>query len=183
MKLNKSVSFILFILFSILIFGTNYGQVYGKTDVTPSFEELFTEGGYKTVEGALTEFEQHFKQELNLPLRIPPLKFSHQFGRFHNLDDDINDYFEVKFISDQIPENHYKITVRPIEHKIEFSDMYGIKVFKLKNGNDALYIEPDFVFKMLAFESNQWQYVLYVDKRVDKVTPEILIQIANSIDY
>ncbi|WP_251401586.1 hypothetical protein [Ureibacillus chungkukjangi] len=39
-------------------------------------------------------------------------------------------------------------------------------------------------FNHLVFERGSWQYMLSVDKGVsDKVTPEILVQIANSIDY
>ncbi|WP_346235830.1 hypothetical protein MKY04_10410 [Lysinibacillus telephonicus] len=90
---------------------------------------------------------------------------------------------EVKYINDQIPENHYKIYVRSKKYKIEFDDKYVLKVYKLNNGNDALYMEPNFPFKMLAFENGNWQYVLHIDNRVDEVTPEILVQIANSINY
>lgn len=178
-ELNKSTLF----LSSILIFGIYHAEVCGKTDVPPSFEEFFTEGGYKTVEDALDNFEQHYKQKPNLPLRVSPISFTHQFGIFHDLDGDFNDFFEVKYINDQIPENHYKIYVRSKKYKIEFDDKYVLKVYKLNNGNDALYMEPNFPFKMLAFENGNWQYVLHIDNRVDEVTPEILVQIANSINY
>lgn len=39
-------------------------------------------------------------------------------------------------------------------------------------------------FNVLAFEREDWQYMLWIDKRVsNKVTPEVLVDIANSIDY
>ncbi|WP_346235829.1 hypothetical protein MKY04_10395 [Lysinibacillus telephonicus] len=91
--MNKSTLF----LSSILIFGIYHAEVCGKTDVPPSFEEFFTEGGYKTVEDALDNFEQHYKQKPNLPLRVPPISFTHQFGIFHDLDGDFNDFFEVVY--------------------------------------------------------------------------------------
>ncbi|MGE7924670.1 hypothetical protein ACQKND_16020 [Viridibacillus arvi] len=187
MKLNKSIPLLIFLL-GFLIFGTNVEQIYGNTNNTPeSFERVFTEVGYKTVDEALYDFEQHFKQELKLPLRIPPISFTHHFGRFSNLEGEINDAFEVKFISDQFPENHFKINVRPVKYRIGigFSDNYVLKTFKLNNGSVAKYIEkPSLGFNFLVFERDNWEYLFSIDKKVsDRVTPEILVQIANSIDY
>lgn len=184
MKLDRSIPLLVFLL-GILLLGTINEQVYGKTNNTPkSFEEFYTEIGYKTVEVSLGEFEQHFKQELKLPLRVPPISFTHHFGRFSNLDGEINDAFEVEFLNDQLPENHFKINVRPIKHKI-FSDKYVSKTFKLDNGSVAKYMEKPFNgANILVFERDGWEYMFGIDKKVsDKVTPEILVQIANSIDF
>ena len=184
MKLDKSKPLLL-VLFSILICGLYYGTVNAKPNDTPqSFEEIFTEVGYKSVADALDDFEHHFNQELKLPTRVPPISFTHYFGRFSNLDGEINDTLEVKFISDQLPDNHFKMDVRPIQHKITF-EKYKSKVFKLKNGTNATYIDDLKVgFNLLVFERDNWQYMFSVDADVsDKVTPEILVQIANSIDF
>ena len=184
MKLNKSFLLFLYLLV-FLTFGINDERVFGTTnDTPPSFEEIFTEVGYKTVDEALKDFEQHFKQELKLPLRVPPISFTHVFGRFSGLDSEINDAFEIKFISDQLPNNHFKIDVRPILHKLTL-EKYISKTFKLENGNNATYIEnPRIGFNLFIFERDNWQYMFSVDKKVsDKVTPEILVQIANSIDF
>ena len=47
------------------------------------------------------------------------------------------------------------------------------------------YIEnPRIGFHLLVFERDNWQYVLSIDRDVaDQVTAEVLINIANSIDY
>lgn len=183
MELIKSIH--LTLLLSVFLSGTNNEILYANLSDSPQpLEEFLPEIGYKTIESALKDFEQHFKQELKLPLRVPPIKFTHHFGRFNNLDGDMNDYFEVKMISDQSPQNHFKIDVRPIQHKITF-EKYILNVFKLKNGKDATYIEnPKIGFNLLVFERDNWQYVLGIDTDVsDKVTPEILVQIANSIDF
>ena len=175
---------LLLVLFGILICGLYYGSVHAKPNDTPqSFEKIFTDAGYKSVADALDDFEHHFNQELKLPTRVPPISFTHYFGRFSNLDGEINDTLEVKFISDQLPDNHFKMDVRPIQHKITF-EKYKSKVFKLKNGTDATYIDDLKVgFNLLVFERDNWQYMFSIDADVsDKVTPEILVQIANSID-
>ena len=183
-ELNKIIPLTLLLL-GVLIYGTNNGTVYANSSDSPqSFEEIFPEVGYKAVEAALKDFEQHFKQEIKLPLRVPPISFTHHFGRFSNLDGDMNDHFEVTMISDQAPQNHFKIEVRPVQYKIPFKK-YITKEFKLNNGHDAFYIaNPKFGFNLLVFERDNWEYVFSIDTDVsDKVTPEILVQIANSIDY
>lgn len=183
MKLNR-IRTLFLLIFCMLIYGTINGAVYANTkDKTRPYEEIYPEIGYKTVEEAVKGFEQRFKQSLKLPLRVPPITFTHYFGRFNDLDGDINDSFEVEFVSDKSPENHYKIDVRPVKHKISIRDKDILKVFKLKNGNDASYMNIS-GFNVLVFERDNWQYMLSVSKRVsDKVTPETLVQIANSIDY
>lgn len=147
------------------------------------YEDIYPEIGYKSVGEASKDFEQHFKQRLKLPLRVPPISFTHHFGRFNDLEGDTNDSFEVEFISDLSSENHYKIDVRPIKYGIPLREKYVLKTFELNNGNVATYMTIS-GFNVLVFESGNWQYMLNIDKRVlDKVTPEILVEIANSIDY
>jgi hypothetical protein len=181
--MNKNKS--LFLLVILLISGEISTTTYAISNEKPlSYEEMYTEIGYKTVEEAVKDFEQHFKQNLKLPLRVPPITFTHNFGRFSDLDGEINDSLEVKFISDISPENHYKINVRPVKYKIPISDKFVMKVYKLNNGNKATYMKISRLFNVLVFENDNWQYMLSVDKRIcDKVTPETLIEIANSIDY
>lgn len=173
--MTRSISLLL-ISFCLFFFLTIYATANDKSS---PYEEIYPEIGYKTVEAALEDFEQHFKQKLKLPLRVPPISFTHHFGRFG----DINDSFEVTFINDQLSENHYKINVRPIKNNIPLREKYVVKTFELKNGSVATYMTIS-GFNVLVFERDDWQYMLSIDKRVsDKVTPEILIDIANSIDY
>lgn len=187
--MKKRVSFLsLIFVFSISILNFDIKGNFtlaSKIETSEPYEKIYPEIGYKTVEEAVKEFEQHFNQELKLPLRVPPISFTHQFGRFSDLDGDLNDAFEITLISEQKPQNHYKINVRPDMYKIQFREKNVSKVFKLSDGTNALYMEKFTQgFNHLVFERDSWQYMLSVDKDVsDKITPEILVQIANSIDY
>lgn len=177
--MTRTIS-ILLISFCLLFFVTLYATA---NDKPRSYEEIYPEIGYKTVEEALNDFEQHFKQRLKLPLRVPPVSFTHHFGRFNDSDCNINDSFEVTFISDKSSENHYKINVRPIKYKVPIKGKYVLETFELKNGNEAIYMTFS-GFNILVFERDNWQYTLNIDKRVsNKVTPETLLDIANSIDF
>lgn len=159
-------------------------NVFANSNDKPQpFEQIYPEIGYTTVEEAVSAVEKHFKQDLKLPLRVPPIEFTHCFERFSDLEGEMNDSFEVECISDKSPENHYKIDVRPVKHKIPIRDKYVLGVYKLKNDIQATYMNIS-GFNVLVFDRDYWQYMLSVDKRVsDKVTSEVLVEIANSIDF
>lgn len=172
-------------IFMLLLCLGMYGTavyVTANNEVSP-YEETYPEIGYKTVEEALNDLEMHYQKKLKLPLRVPPIAFTHHFGRFSNLNGDINDSFEVIFISNQLSENHYKINVRPVKYKIPIKDKYVIRTLELKSGEEAIYMTIS-GFNELVFEKDEWQYMLGIDKRIsDPVTPEVLVDIANSIEY
>ncbi|MFJ7737387.1 hypothetical protein ACIQ2D_13830 [Lysinibacillus sp. NPDC097287] len=176
--MNKTIS--LFLVIFCLLFLTVYAMA---NDEPRPFEEIYTKIGYKTVEAAADDFEQHFQQKLILPLRVPPISFTHHFGRLNDLDGENNDSFEVKFISDQFSEHHYKIDIRPIKYKVSIKKEDILGTFTLKNGTTSTYMTFS-DFNALAFENDDWQYMLCINKQVsDKVSPEILVDIANSMDY
>jgi hypothetical protein len=180
----KIVFLLLFIL-SVLICPTDNEKVFSASDVKqPPYEKIYLEVGYKTVNEALKEFEEHFQKNLKLPLRVPPIQFTHFFGRFNDLEGDANDSFEMEVVNDQMPENHYVIEVQPLKHKIKFKERYIVKTFILNNGIKADYVSMPSRIRALVFEEDGWQYRLSIDSRItEKVTPENLVDIANSIDY
>lgn len=184
LELNKIFSLSLLLL-GFFIFGTNTDRVFANpSDSQKPLEEIFPEFGYKTIESALKDFEHHYKQKLKLPLKVPPIRFTHHFGKFSNVEGEMNDHFQVVMINEELPQNHFKIDVRPIQYKIP-AEKYDSNVFKLNNGYDASFIDnPEFGFNLLFFERDNWQYMFSIDSDVsDVITPEILVQIANSIDY
>ncbi|MGE8036422.1 hypothetical protein B1B04_19870 [Lysinibacillus sp. KCTC 33748] len=177
--MSRTVSFFL-VSFCVFFLITLHASAKDKPSL---YEEIYPEIGYKSVEEAVGDFEQHFNQKLKLPLRVPSISFTHHFGRFTDSKYEGNDAFEVTFINDQSSENHYKIDIRPLKYRLPIREKYVIKTFELKNGNVGTYMTIS-GFNVLVFERDNLQYMLSVDKRVsNKVTPEALVDIANSIDY
>ena len=152
--LMKVIIYFLFSIFSFCVFLKSEHTIFAKQqEKHKSFEEGFFEIGYKSLKEAHEDFEGHFNQELKLPLKVPPVEFTHYFGRFSDLDEEINDSFDVEFISETSPENHYKIDVRPIKYKIPIENKSVVKIFKLQNGNDAWYTETS-GFNVLVVSPN-----------------------------
>ncbi|WP_239454271.1 hypothetical protein [Bacillus suaedaesalsae] len=170
------------ILLSIMGMLSSSIIVHAESEDTPEpFEVIYPEIGYTTIDEAVSEFEKYFKEDVQLPTRIPPIPFTHAFGRYSNLKDGMNVSLEVKYIHDMKPENHFKIDVRSIKNKIQFRDTLILNTYVLRNGNKAEYISHTH-FNLLVFEQNNWQYILSVDKRIaEEINGDVLTSIANSI--
>jgi hypothetical protein len=176
----KRISFFITILLTLSL--QSHHLVFSNGIGGQPHEDVYREIGYTTVDIAAKEFENHFKQSFKLPLRVPPISFTHVMGRFNDLNGNENDSLEVKYINEKNPDNHYKITLRPIQHKLQYKNEEIKKVIKLKDGSEAAYLDHS-GFNVLVFERDSWQYMLSINKKAsDMMLPGTLVQIANSID-
>ncbi|MFJ7936491.1 hypothetical protein [Sporosarcina sp. NPDC096371] len=147
-----------------------------------SFGKIFLEGGYKGIHEALQESKAHFKRDIALPTQLPPTPFTHHFGRFSDLKGDMNDEFEIEYLNKDSSQNHYVIRVKPVEYRLELKEENIQQFFNLNNGTEAAFSTKPLGMNFLLFENDGWQYMLLVDKRIsDIVTPEVLVEIANSV--
>ncbi|MFP3390963.1 hypothetical protein [Brevibacillus sp. SIMBA_040] len=165
-------------------------EAFAKTDPPKHeqrpLEESYFEIGYKSVELALKECEKHFGRELPLPIVLPPVAFTHHFGRCNHAND-VNDHFEIEYINEKQGKNHYMIQVKPFANKLEGLPKKNdiIQIYKLKDGTKAVFGTTPSTrsFYLLVFERAGWQYMLSVDKRVgDIVSANVLIAIAESVN-
>lgn len=179
---------IIYFMFSIIIFVISLSAneiVYANPIDRPlTLEECYIQMGYKSVEEAVKEFENHFKKDVKMPSMEPSIAFTHRYGIFReDKAYNVNNHLDIQFMHEKSLGNHFTINIRPLENKIVLKDRPGQKLFTLKNGQKALYFEHRFAFNFLVFESADWQYMFGIDKRVsDKVKPEVLVDIANSIE-
>jgi hypothetical protein len=171
----KKLSILIFTIFLFFLV-VNSIQAYNY-----GFEKGYSEIGYKEVNIALQESNDHFKRDIALPTQLPPVTFTHNFGRFNNLEGNANDEFEITYINKDLTQNHYQIRVKPVKYKLEFREEQIDQTIKLKDESEAIYSTQN-PLDLLAFEKDGWQYILLIDKRIsDKVTKEALVEIANSI--
>ncbi|KOR84363.1 hypothetical protein AM233_09790 [Bacillus sp. FJAT-22058] len=158
------------------------GTSYANND-SKELENSLSEIGYTSVHQALQDSNKHFNRAISLPIQLPPVPFTHNYGRFNNPEGKLNDGFEAEYFNKALSENHYMIRVRPVENRIKFKKGFIDQTFKLNDENTAIYsTKASSVINLLIFEKDGWQYMLSVDKRIsNKVTSEILVEIANSI--
>ena len=172
---------ITFISCIALTFSISYGAKANYT--SEEFQKSLFDIGFKKVNAALQESKEYFKKDIALPVQIPPIEFTHSFGRISDSNGDINDGFEVEYRHINKPKNHYMIWVKPVKYGLSIRDERIDKTLKLKDGSKAIY-STKFArgFNLLVFEKSRWQYVLSINKAVsDQVTTEILVEIANSV--
>lgn len=179
----RKIYYIISIICIIVFLSTNE-STYANSNTPPSIEEMHTQVGYKSVEEAVKEFENHFKRDIKLPKIKPSIPFTHEFGRFYeDKKYNINDFLEIKFINKNLRENNYKLDIRPSKNKVVFKNKETQQLYTLQSGQKAIYYTGSQLFNILVFEKDNWQYILGIDKRIsNEVTPEILVQIANSIE-
>ncbi|AND41419.1 hypothetical protein A361_20390 [Cytobacillus oceanisediminis 2691] len=177
MKISK-----IFVLCIMIIYSMSYGTKANYT--SEEFQKSLFDVGFKEVNVALQESKDHFKKEIALPIKIPPIEFTHSFGRLSDLDGDINDVFEIEYRHIDKPKNHYMIRVYPVKYGLPIWKEHIDQTFKLRDGSKATYSTTAAKgFNLLVFEKSGWQYVLNINKAVsDQVTPEILVEIANSVN-
>lgn len=157
------------------------GSISNSGNSHEQYEKRYFDIGYKEVEKALEESEKYFSEDIKLPTQLPPVNFTHSIGRLNKSEEKVNNELEIKYLNENLGENHYKIIIRPIQYKLPYSKEKIEQTLKLNNGKEAIYgtIEG---FNILVFETDKWQYTLCIDKRLsDKVTPQILVDIANSV--
>jgi len=175
---------LLAIVFLVSIYSVT--TVASAIEVPPNepFEEMPLKSGYVTVEDAVKECERHFHQEIKLPLRLPPVSFTHQFGRCNDLPGEVNDGLDIWFFNEHEGKNHYMLWIRPSRYRLDIPHQREvIKIYELKDKSKAIYgTTSRGGFYLLSFEKGGWQYILSVDHRItDKITAENLVEIAESV--
>jgi len=164
-----------------------------QTDIPP-FEKPYLEIGFKSVEEALKECEIHNQRELHLPIKLPPVQFTHHLGRCIKDKNNHNDELNIEYLHEAHGEYHYMIDIRPIEQRINITKFKrNKKLYKLSDGSHAIYFTTKRIlygggsmfnggFNILVFEKNGWQYWLAIDTRIEnQVTADILVEIAESV--
>lgn len=132
---------------------------------------------------ALKESEEYFNRELSLPTQLPPVKFTHHFGRLSHSFGRASDVFEMIYLNKDVAQNHYRIRVKPAIYKIVFTQDKIDKKRKLTDESEAVFSTSVEGVHLLVFEKNDWQYILSIDKRLsDQVSEDVLVEIANSIE-
>ncbi|NRF89852.1 hypothetical protein HQN89_02205 [Paenibacillus frigoriresistens] len=163
----------------------NSGTLYASN---PSFEQTYYDAGFKSVQESLTECEHLFQREIKLPKIEPPVKFTHRFGKCNYVKEDgissNNYHFEAEYLNQSKGEDHFIVRVYPIKNSFKGfpRERDTIQTYSLTDGSKAILgTTPGNGFNVLVFEKEGWYYILSSARRSEKITGDVLIQVANSI--
>ncbi|MEK5187132.1 MULTISPECIES: hypothetical protein [Solibacillus] len=152
-------------------------KMYAVEDTPSSFEKKYAEVGYKSIEESVKEFQEFCKCEVRLPKALPPIPFTHEFGKFSEDKNYINDTLEIRYVHENKTENIFKIDIKLIDNELEFKG----KEYLLEDGTKAVYFEREY-FNFMFFEKNNLQFLMGISNKITDIDPgEELVRIANSI--
>jgi hypothetical protein len=120
-------------------------MVHAKNKIQPvlecePFEKMYFKHGYKSVDVEFEKCEKLFNKHINLPVKLPPVAFTHQFARCNYLNGN-NNHFEIEYLNQNQSSNHYMIRINPLKHKLKGVPFKNdvIRTYKLKDGSEAVY--------------------------------------------
>ena len=108
--MKKEAYYLIFFISAIPFLFVNV-KMYALEDAPTTFENKYTEAGYKSIEDSVKEFEAFCKCEVKLPEVLPPILFTHEFGRFSEDKKYINDVLEIRYVHENKSENIFKIDI------------------------------------------------------------------------
>jgi hypothetical protein len=98
----------------------------------------------------------------------------------------MGNHYEIEYLNQNNSENHFIIRIAPQKYKIKgFPGIREtIQTYILQDGTKAIYGTTPIngLFNVLVFDKDGLQYILSSDRRLEIVTAEVLVQIANSIN-
>ncbi|MBS4199194.1 hypothetical protein KHA93_05935 [Bacillus sp. FJAT-49732] len=172
--MNKKKFFILLLGFSLFIGGWKSAKISLQKNV----EKIYYDLGYKSIAEAIEETKSYFKTNLDLPKKLPPLNFSHTFGRFNRE----NENLEIEYLNEKKNFN-YIINIFPARNERDFFSSTDTKI-SLKDGTDAYYStagKDEKVIIVLMFIKNNWTYILSIEEKLLDDPLPTLVEIANSL--
>ncbi|MGE8203031.1 hypothetical protein ACQKP0_00485 [Heyndrickxia sp. NPDC080065] len=172
--MTKNKLIILFIGLSFFLSGWQSVKASQQKSIEKDYYDL----GFKSVSNAIQETESYYKTNLDLPKKLPPLDFTHSFGRFN----EENESLEIEYLNE---EKHFKYIINVIPAKERGKLLSSTDaIIPLKDGTEAYYTTSGINGRDLItfmFEKNNWIYILSIEEDlIDKPLPT-LVGIANSL--
>ncbi|MBK3493742.1 hypothetical protein JFL43_02480 [Viridibacillus sp. YIM B01967] len=129
MTIKKIIIFL--VGFFLCLSGWQSVKSYQQRSIEKSYYNL----GYKPVSDAIQDTESYYKTILDLPIKLPPLDFTHSFGRF----DQGNENLEIEYLNE---EKHFNYIINVFPSRIGnnlLSRTNHSKIISLKDGTQAYY--------------------------------------------
>ncbi|MBT2763544.1 DUF3889 domain-containing protein [Paenibacillus sp. ISL-20] len=171
------------VLVGVLSLGISPGNDQGiKKHQDPYDQQAIFESGGELVEEAMRDCEEHFGTSVFLPPLLPPVAFTHQYGRCYDMEGGLDEHLEVHYQNRYKPEHSYKIELYPLENKQHLKHL-SFEESQLSDHTTAkFYKGPINTLRLLVFEKGDWQYLLTAANRASsEIRQQELTEIAESL--
>ncbi len=143
--------------------------------------KLYLDNGYTELSEAVRKAENHFNKDIELPIRLPSITFTHLLGKFEE-----NGEFsrlEVTYLDEKFGNVRYKISILkdfPTDNSLTSATVP--ETIKLSDGNKVLYYKNDTKLDTFIIKKKGLQYAFFIDKAsVNQITVDGVIEIINSM--
>ena len=127
---------------------------------------------------AIQETESYYKTNLDLPNKLPPLDFTHSFGRLNRE----NEVLEIEYLN---VGKHFNYIINIIPAKEELKLFSSKDKIPLKDGTQAAYYRTSRTngnnLMTFMFKNNNWIYILSIEEGLIVNPLSTLVEIANSL--
>ncbi|MGG4345307.1 DUF3889 domain-containing protein [Paenibacillus lautus] len=171
------------LLAGVLSLGISPGndQEIKKLQDSYAQQAIFESGG-ALVEEAMRACENHFGTSVFLPPQLPPVAFTHQYGRCYDMEGGLDEHLEIHYENRYKPEHSYKIELYPLENKQQLKHL-SFEESELSDHTTAKFYEgPINTLQLFVFEKGNWQYLLTAANRASsEIRQQELTEIAESL--
>jgi len=151
------------------------------TGAMQQFQNQVLESGAHSIVDAVSACQEHFGAgRIPLPIELPPVEFTHQFGRCMDIGS-VEPHLDIQYVHSLKPENEYHLEVYPAGHgpKLAYLSFREVPIDEDTNGR--YYQGPVRSLQLLTYTKGNWQYLLSSSYRPEsKIEEKHLTSIARS---
>lgn len=151
------------------------------TGVMERYQNQVLESGAHSIVDAVNACQEHFGAgQIPLPIELPPVEFTHQYGRCLDTGS-VEPHLDIQYIHSLKPENEYRLEVYPAGSGPKLAYLSFREVPLDEDTRGRYYQGPVQSLQLLTYTKGNWQFLLSSSYRPDsKVQEKHLTSIARS---
>lgn len=169
----------------VLSIGISPGHDQGINKLQDYYDQqgIFESGG-ELVEEAVRACEKHFGTAVYLPPQLPPVAFTHQYGRCYDMEGGLDEHLEIHYLNRNKLDNDYRIELYPLENKQQLKHLTFQESVLTDHTTAKFYKGPTNTLQLFVFEKGNWQYLLTAANGASsEIRQQELTEIAESLTH
>ena len=129
----------------------DHDQGINKLPDSNDQQGIFESGG-ELVEEAVRACEKHFGTAVYLPPKLPPVAFTHQYGRCYDMEGGLDEHLEIHYLNRYKLDNDYRIELYPLENKQQLKHLSFQESVLTDHTTARFYKGPTNTLQLFVFE-------------------------------